>query len=218
MEWAYILEQLPRLAGGLLATLWLSAICTTASLLLAYLAAGALFFELPIVSPVLRGYAYLIRNTPLLVQLFFLYYGLPEIGLRMGATVTGIVALSCWGAAYGLSYLRGAIAALPKSLIEGCAALGLRPWHTLLLVVFPIATRAVVPAMMNMVVSITKNTALLQAIGVAEFTAVAMENIATDFQTMEMFLCLLVGYVSVVLALSLLASRIEARLRRGVHR
>lgn len=217
-DWSHIWRELPPLLGGLLTTIWLAAACLLLSLAIGYLGAAISFFEVPVARRILRGYVALIRNTPLLVQIFFFYYGLPEIGVRASAVITGIVVLSIWGGAYNVENIRGGIEGVPRDLIEAGRALGLRGGRIFLLIVIPIATRTVIPAMMNTAVSITKNTSLLQAIGVAEFTYVAMDDMANSYRTLEMFFALFVGYLAIVLAMSAAAAMLEARLGRGFAR
>lgn len=217
-DWHYLWRMTPQLLDGLRLTVLLACACIAISVVIGYLGATILFFEAPGLRRAVRGYVALIRNTPLLVQMFFFYFGLPEIGVRLDAVLSGIIVLSVWGGAYQIENLRGAIANLPKGLLEGARALGLHPAHIFLFIILPVATRTVVPAMMNTAVSITKNSALLTAIGVPELTYVAMENIATTYRGLENFFALFVGYLFIVLLMSALAGRLEARLGRGFQR
>ncbi|WP_118185583.1 amino acid ABC transporter permease [Paraburkholderia phosphatilytica] len=217
-DWHYLWGATPLLLTGLRLTIVLAVVCICASIAIGYLGATVLFFEVPVLRRAVRGYIALIRNTPLLVQMFFFYFGLPEIGIRVDALWSGIIVLSIWGGAYQIENLRGAIDALPPRLLEAARALGLHPMRTFVFVVLPVATRTVVPSMMNTAVSTTKNSALLTAIGVPELTYVAMDNIANSARGLENFFALFVGYLAIVVGMSFAASLLEARLGRGLAR
>lgn len=214
-DWQYLWQTTPLLLAGLKLTVELALTCIVISLLIGYLGVTVLFFEVPVLKHLVAGYVAAIRNTPLLVQMFFFYFGLPEIGIRADATLSGIIVLSIWGGAYQIENLRGAVSNLSTRLLEGARALGLHRARIYGFIVLPIATRTVVPAMMNTAVSTTKNSALLTAIGVPELTYVAMDNIASSSRGIENFFALFVGYLTVVLTMSALAMLLEVRLGRG---
>ncbi|MFM0305229.1 amino acid ABC transporter permease [Paraburkholderia sediminicola] len=214
-DWHYLWGATPLLLMGLKLTVELALVCIACSVAIGYLGVTVLFLEIPVLRRVVRAYVAAIRNTPLLVQMFFFYFGLPEIGIRADATLSGIIVLSIWGGAYQIENLRGAVNNLPKPLLESARALGLHRARIYGFIVLPVATRTVIPAMMNTAVSTTKNSALLTAIGVPELTYVAMDNIASSARGMENFFALFVGYLTVVLAMSGLAMLLEIRLGRG---
>jgi len=217
-DWSYLATALPLLLVGLRMTVVVALSCIFFSLILGYIGSAILYFEIPFAYRCVRGYIALIRNTPLLVQIFFFYFGLPEIGIRVDATLSGIIVLSLWGGAYQTENLRGALLSLPRALIEGARSLGIHPLRIYISVMLPVATRTVVPALMNTSVSITKNSALLTAIGVPEFTYVAMDNIASTYRSLENFFALFVGYLTVVLAMSAVANLVEHSLGRGFRK
>jgi len=214
-EWASLRDALPSLLGGLKLTIVNSVSCIVVSVLLGYLLATLLYFRPPILWRIAAFWVKFIRNTPLLIQIYFFYFGLPEIGIRPSASVSGIIVLSLWAGAYQAENLRGAIEGLPRRLIEAGRSLGLHPLLLFSAIIVPVATRTVVPAMMNTAVSTTKNTALLSAIGVPDLTYVAMDNIASTYRTLENFLALLVGYLGIVLVMAAVARLVEWRLGRG---
>jgi polar amino acid transport system permease protein len=124
------------------------------------------------------------------------------------------VALAVWGGAYNVENVRGGFLAVPKGLREAARALGLGPFHYILLVAVPVGLRVSIPAMMNTAVSVVKNSAYLQAIGLAELTFVAMEKVAKEFRTLEMFAAIGVLYLALILSLSFVVRRLEFRLQR----
>lgn len=107
---------------------------------------------------------------------------------------------------------------MPHRLTEAMRALALGPVNAFVLIVMPVATRMVVPAMMNTMVSTIKNSALLSAIGVPELTFVAMDNIAESYRTIENFIALLIGYLGIVLVFSAMMTSLERYLGAGYRR
>lgn len=214
----YFLSVIPMFFAGLKITLLLSLVSNTISIIAGYVFATVLYFRIPALHWIIRGYVGLIRNTPLLVQLFFFYFGMPEVGIRTGPLLSGMIVLIIWAAAYQTENIRGAMEGLPHRLTQAGRSLGLEPLNLFLFVIAPIATRTVVPAMMNTIISATKNSSLLSAIGVTELTYVAMDNIAETYRSMENFLALLIGYMVIVLGLSAMSTLLESRLGKAYRR
>lgn len=211
---AYLMAQMPALMRGLVVTIEVSAISIALSIVIGLAGAACRLMRIPVLAQGFAGYVEFIRNTPLLVQLFFIFYGLPAIGLKLSLFWSGVVSLTLWAGAFQVENIRGGLATIGKGLREAAEALGLRPWLYVRLVAVPIAIRVSLPAMLNTSISLLKNSAYLQAIGLAELTFVAVDRIAMDFRTIEMFTALCVIYLALVLGLSFAAGRLEARLQR----
>lgn len=210
----YLLSQVPGLLRGLGMTLVITAISVLMSLAIGLVGATLRTQRVPVLRQLTAAYVELIRNTPILVQLFFLFYGLPVVGMRMSLFWTGVVCLTLWGGAYQIENFRGGLAAVDKNLREAALALNLRTFVFLRHVAVPIAVRVSLPSMVNTAISQLKNSSYLQAIGLAELTFVALDRVATDFRALEMFAALGVIYVTLVFALSAAAARLEQRLNR----
>ncbi|QTL04791.1 amino acid ABC transporter permease [Aquabacter sp. L1I39] len=217
-DWSYLWSISPLFLKGLEMTVFLAVVCNGLAVVLAYVLAAALHFRIKVVQDIIRFYVSFIRNTPLLVQIFFFYFGMPEIGVSAPPTTSGVIVLTLWACAYQTANLRGAIAAVPRTLTETVRALGLKPIDAFIFIIAPVATRAVVPAMMNTMVSTIKNSALLSAIGVPELTFVAMDNIAETYRSIENFVALLIGYLAVVLGFSAMMTSFERHLGKGYRR
>lgn len=177
---------------------------------------GAIFrlASVPILSQLTAAYVSLIRNTPLLVQLFFIFYGLSSIGLGLSLYWSGVVCLVVWGGAYNVENIRGGFKSIPEGLLEASMALGLKKIHYILLVAIPLGMRVAIPASLNTSVSVLKNSAFLQVIGLTELTFVAMDRIAEDFRTLEMLAAIGVIYFVLVLILSASVRQLESRMNR----
>ncbi len=209
---AYLNAQWPALMRGLWLTIQVSALSIVLSILVGVLGAAARVLQIPVLGKLVVGYVEFIRNTPLLAQLFFIFYGLPGLGLRLSLFWSGVLCLTVWAGAYQIENVRGGLETVGKGLREAAFSLGLSPWRFFRLVAAPMAIRVGLPSMLNTSISLLKNSSYLQAIGLAELTYVAIDRISMDFRTIEMFAAICVIYLLLVLTLSFFASRLEYRL------
>jgi polar amino acid transport system permease protein len=214
----YLIRQLPALRRGLALTVQASALAIVISIAIGLVGASLRTLRVPALAPLVVLYVEFIRNTPLLVQLFFVFFGLPAIGLTLSLFWSGVLALALWAGAFQTENVRGGLAAVSPGLAEAARAVGLSRAQYLRLVGLPLAVRTGLPAMLNTCVSLIKNSAYLSAIGVQELSGVAFDRIASDFRAFEMLLVLLVGYLSVVLSLSFAVRLIEHRLQAPFRR
>jgi polar amino acid transport system permease protein len=145
-----------------------------------------------------------IRSTPLLVQLYFLFFVLPDAGIRLSALTTGVLALGLHYSAYTAEVYRAGIEGVPREQWEAALALNMKPWHTWFAVILPQALPPVIPAMGNYLVAMFKDTPMLAAITVMELLQTAKLIGAESFRYLEPLT--LVGLL--FLAISLLSSRL----------
>lgn len=211
---AYLARQWPALLSGTLMTLKVSVIAIALSALIGAIGCAIRVFRVPVLDRCVAAYVELMRNTPILVQLFFIFYGLPAVGLKLSLFASGVLCLSLWAGAYQIENLRGGMASVERRMYESCLALSLRPWHYFIFVAMPIAVRNALPSMLNTAISLLKNSSYLQAIGLMELTFVAVDRIATDFRPLEMFSAILVLYLGMVAVLTLLVHQVAKRLQR----
>lgn len=212
------MRQIPALRAGLALTVQASGLAMLIALGIGLFGASFRALKLPLLAPMVVGYVEFIRNTPLLVQLFFVFFGLPAVGLTLSLFWSGVLALSLWAGAFQTENIRGGLAAVAPGLSEAARALGLSRGKYLRLIGLPLAVRTGLPAMLNTCVSLIKNSAYLSAIGVQELSGVAFDRIASDFRAFEMLAVLLVGYLSVVLSLSFAVRLLEHRLQAPFRR
>jgi L-cystine transport system permease protein len=159
-------------------------------------------------------YVSLMRGTPLLVQLFVIYYGLPGIGIEFTPVTAGILALSLNAGAYLSESLRGAISAVPRGQWWASYSLGLGYGATLRHVVLPQALRVAAPAMSNSLISLIKDTSLVSVITMTELMLSTKEVIATTFQPLPLYLAAAAMYWVMSLAFEALQRYAERRLNR----
>ena len=210
----YIYAQLPALGRGLLMTLEVSSLSILISILVGMAGAAAKVMRVPVLTGLINGYVEFIRNTPLLAQMFFIYFGLPSAGITLSLFWSGVLTLSLWAGAYQIENIRGGLTTVRRGLNDASLALGMRPWQAMRLIAMPLAMRVSQPAILNTSISLLKNSCFLQAVGLAEITYVAMDKIAMDFRTLEMMLVLGVTYLFLVLVMSLLSGWLEHRLHK----
>jgi len=160
-------------------------------------------------------YVSAMRGTPLLVQIFVIYYGLPSVGIEFSPVTAGVLALSLNSGAYLSESLRGAIRAVSEGQWRASFSLGLGYWQTLHHIVMPQALRIAVPSMSNTLISLIKDTSLVSVIALTELMLATKEVIATTFQPLPLYLAAACIYWALSLFFEALQRRAERRLNRG---
>ncbi|AEO47812.1 amino acid ABC transporter permease [Rhodospirillum rubrum F11] len=163
---------------------------------------------------VVRAYIEVIRGTPFLIQLFLLYSGGPFIGLRLEATTAGILGLGIYGSAYFAEIFRGGFEAVPKGYVEAGESLSMSPLVILRRIVVPTMLVAILPAIVNMMIILTKETVVLSIITVPELMYEMQTMAAETFAVFEVIFGLALFYWLLVEVVSRLGRRVEARLTR----
>jgi cystine transport system permease protein len=162
-------------------------------------------------------YVSVMRGTPLLVQIFVIYYGLPTVGIEFTPVTAGVLALSLNSGAYLSESLRGAIASISQGQWRASFSLGLSYWQTLYHIVLPQALRVAVPSMGNTLISLIKDTSLVSVITMTELMLATKEVIATTFRPLPLYIAAAAIYWCMSLAFEALQRRAEHRLNRA-HR
>ena len=219
-ELSFLAETMLRLLTGVPLTLSLAGLSIAAGALLAVLLTIARQAS-PLLGALVRGYVFVLRGTPLLVQLFLIYYGLsqfPEVRqsvlwpfLRQPYWCA-ILAFSLNTAAYGSEILRGGLLAVPQGTVEAGQALGLSRPQLYRTVILPLAVRLALPAYGNEIVIMVKSTALASIVTLMEVTGIAHELIADTFRAFEVFGCAGAIYLSINAAIAATVHRLERAL------
>ncbi len=160
-------------------------------------------------------YVSVMRGTPLLVQIFVIYYGLPSIGIEFTPVTAGVLALSLNAGAYLSESLRGAIDSIGVGQWRASFSLGLGYWQTLGHIVLPQALRVAVPSMSNTLISLIKDTSLVSVITMTELMLTTKEVIATTFRPLPLYIAAAAIYWCMSLAFEALQRRAERRLNRA---
>ncbi len=215
MEWDYINQVLPLYGKAA----WLTLRTGTAGILLAtlvgLLCAAALHWRVPVLRRITAAYVELSRNTPLLIQLFFIYYGLPKIGIKTDPEACGIAGLAFLGGGYMAEAFRSGVEAVDRIQEESALSLGLTRLQAFRLVIFPQAAAISVPAFMANVIFLMKETSVFSAVSLMDLMFTAKDQIGLYYKTAESLFLLVGAYLLILLPLSLLGSLLERRLRHA---
>jgi His/Glu/Gln/Arg/opine family amino acid ABC transporter permease subunit len=200
--WSYVEENADLLKEGLLNTLKVSAIAVAGALVIGLVLGAARAHRIPVVSQLAAVYVEVIRNTPILVQIFMLYFALPQVGIRLEAFTVAWLAVMIWGGAFNTENFRAGFEAVPVRYREAGLALGFRRVSTFVNVTLPIGGRIALPSSINTYISVVKNTSLMYVIAYPELTTVALQINALTLETVETFTVLAVTYLAIVWTLS----------------
>ena len=211
-EWAFIWENRQDLLEGLENTLKVAAIGVAGAFLVGLILGAARAHRIPVVSQLAAVYVEVIRNTPILVQIFMIFFGLPRLGLQPDGFTVAWLSVMIWGGAFNTENFRAGFEAVPRRYREAGYALGFGRMSTFLNVTLPIGGRIALPSSINTYISVFKNTSLMIAIGFPELTNVANNIQATTFRVFEMFTVLAVVYLTLVWVMSALIRLLEQRL------
>ena len=195
---------------GALMTLRLSGLAMVASLVIAILGALARTSGPKPLRMLVAAYVEIIRNTPFLVQIFIIFFGLPTVGLRLDANEGALIALILNGSAYTIEIVRAGIENISQGQIEGALALGLHRLQTFRLVVLPQALRIIVPPLGSQFILLMLNSSVCSAISADELTSAALDVQGRTFRAFEAFIIA----AAIYFALSLLFSTAFATIER----
>jgi polar amino acid transport system permease protein len=211
-QWGFIWANRADLARGLENTLKVAVIGVVGAAVVGVVLGAARAHRIPVLTQLSATYVEVIRNTPILVQIFMLFYGLPRLGVSLDGFTVAWLAVMIWGGAFNTENFRAGFEAVPHRYREGAEALGFGRIGTFLNVTLPIGGRIALPSSINTYISVLKNTSLMVAIGFGELTNVANNIAATTFRVFEMFFVLAAVYLTLVWALSALIRVLERRL------
>lgn len=171
------------------------------------------YYKIPVLRRIVSAYVELSRNTPLLVQLYLLYFGLPKAGIVLSSEACAIIGLSFLGGSYMTEAFRSSLEAVEKIQQESALSLGLNHWQVMRYVIYPQALVLAVPAICANSVFLIKETSVFSAVALADLMYVAKDLIGLYYKTDEALLMLVLAYLILLLPVSLGASWLERRLR-----
>ncbi|WNB87465.1 amino acid ABC transporter permease [Cellulomonas sp. ATA003] len=217
MDWQLVGDSIgPLLTGLVLGTIPLTAISFVLGLAFALVLALMRLSPVALAAAVARAYVSVIRGTPLLLQLFIIFYGLPTFGITLDPFPAAVIALTMNVAGYASEVVRASILAVPRGQWEAASSIGMDSRTALRRIVLPQAARVAVPPLSNTLISLVKDTALTSTILVTELLRKAQEIAAPTFQFFTLYGVAAVIYWVVCLALSVGQTRAEQRLGRYV--
>lgn len=214
--WEIIRDSLPTLLQGLMVTLQLTSISLVLATCIGLIMGLFRISQNKLLSLLAVGYVYLIRGTPLLVQILFIYYGIPKVfDIRLAAFTAGVIAVSLNAGAYLVEIFRAGIESIERGQMEAGRSLGFTYGQTMRLIILPQAVRRMIPAFVNQFIISLKDTSLLSVIGIAELTMQGQSIYAMNFRAFEILTAVGAIYLIVISCLTLLSAWLERRLSRS---
>ena len=218
MNWAFMLEMLPHYVEAAKLTVRIGLIGVAGSLIIGLILAFIRVEKVPVLNGIAKGYIELSRNTPLLIQLFFLYFGLPKIGLVLSSEACAITGLIFLGASYMAESFRSGLEAVSKGQIEAAKSIGLSKGAMFRHVVLPQAMAIAVPSIGANMIFLLKETSVFSAVALADLMYVAKDLIGIYYETDEALLLLVLSYLVILVPVAVFFSLLERRLRHGIGR
>jgi polar amino acid transport system permease protein len=211
-EWVADFSQY---APGFLKAAWIVLLLTVVAIVISWvcglLAALGKASRFVVARQVSTFYVWFIRGTPTLIQIFIVYFGLPQLGLRLSPFVAGVIALGVNSGAYVAEIIRSGLSAIPKGQMESSLALGMSRFDAMTRIILPQVFRIIIPSLTNEAITSLKNTSLLSTITVVELTLYAQMIIASTFRPFDFYIASAVIYLVMTTLLSQLSAHLERR-------
>ena len=215
MDWEYMAKILPLYGKAAVLTVRIGVLGIFFAILTGLLCSVIRQKRIPVLRQLTSVYIELSRNTPLLVQLFFIYYGLPKIGIRTDPETCGIAGLAFLGGSYMAEAFRSGLEAVGKIQHESALSLGLTGMQAFRYVILPQAFAISFPGITANVIFLLKETSVFSAISLMDLMFTAKDQIGLYYRTTECLVLLVLFYLVILLPVSLLGSLIERRIRHA---
>ncbi|MDP9802744.1 amino acid ABC transporter permease [Acinetobacter calcoaceticus] len=217
MNWQYIHSVLPQFFSATLTTLKISIISIILAIIVGLICSILITYRVRVLNRIAQFYIELSRNTPLLIQLFFLYYGLPKLGIKIDGFACGVIGLTFLGGSYMAEAFRAGLQSVAKGQIDSAKSIGLQPIQIFRYVIFPQALAISIPAIGANCLFLIKESSVVSAIAVVELLFVTKDLIGMDYKTTEALFLLIIAYLIILLPVSILTSYLEHRSRKVSH-
>lgn len=212
LDYTVILNKLPILFQGALITLEISLLALLIGMVFGLI--GALFriSTNPVLNFISFIYVWVIRGTPLLVQLFILYFGLPQIGIKLSSMAAGILGLAINTGAYITEILRAGIQAIDKGQMEAAQSLGMGYYKAMARIIAPQAIKISIPPLVNQFIMTLKNSSIASLVTITELLYTGEEMIYTTFRSFEVYTTVAVIYLVMNSVFMVIANRLERQM------
>ncbi|MDO5302010.1 MAG: amino acid ABC transporter permease [Tissierellia bacterium] len=217
MNMEFIRRFLPLYVEGAKITFFLGMAGILGALILGFLVALVRRQKVPVLNQIAGIYVEISRNTPLLIQLFFLYFGLPKVGIVMSSEVCAVVGLIFLGGSYMAESFRAGLDAVDPNQEEAALSVGLSRAQVFRYVILPQAISVAMPSFHGNVIFLLKETSVFSAVALADLMYVAKDLIGLYYETDEALLLLVISYLILLLPITFLMKYLERRLRHGQH-
>lgn len=215
MDFEFINEYVPLYIEAAKLTIRIAFIGILFSVATGFLLSLIRYYKIPVLHRIAGGYIELSRNTPLLIQLFFLYFGLPKAGIMLSSEACAITGLIFLGSSYMAEAFRSGLEAVPDSQLESGLSLGLTKLQVIRYVLLPQAVSVSVPAFAANVIFLIKETSVFSAVALADLMYTAKDLIGLYYVTTEALFMLVIAYLIILLPISILFSLVERKLRHA---
>ena len=215
MNWSYMGKVLPLYRDAALLTIRIGLLGIVFAILTGLVCSVIRHLRIPVLRTLTAVYIEVSRNTPLMVQLFFLFYGFPKIGLKIPAETCGVIGLAFLGGSYMAETFRSGLEAVGQIQYESAASLGMTRFQTFRHVILPQAFAISFPGITANVIFLLKETSVFSVITLMDLMFTAKDLIGMDYNTYECLALLVLFYLIILLPVSLLGSLAERRVRRA---
>jgi polar amino acid transport system permease protein len=212
IDWGIVETAIPLLARGTLVTVQISLAAGILACVFGFVLGLCALSHSRSLRWVISAYVDFIRGTPLLIQIFLVFFALPVIGIRLDEIWAGIVALTCNTSAHIAETVRGGVGSVERGQTEAAKSIGMTHPQILIWILLPQALRPIVPPLTNELISMTKNSSLLSVISVYELTRAGQAIISVHFVPFEIYLLLALYYYTLIKMLSWISRWIESRM------
>ncbi len=213
MDWEFIAKYIQLYQKAAVLTVEIGILGIAVAILIGLMCETVNYFKIPVLRRIVAIYIELSRNTPLLIQLFFIYYGLPKIGIRTDARICGIAGLAFLGGSYMAEAFRSGVEAIDIIQEESAYSLGLSRMQTVRYIIFPQAVSISAPAFIANVIFLLKETSVFSSISLMDLMFTAKDLIGLYYNTTESLVLLVAFYLLILLPVSVIGSLVERRLR-----
>ncbi len=213
MDIDFIVKYIPLYIEAAKLTLRLAFIGIVISLVIGIFCSLCQYYKVPILKRIVGIYIELSRNTPLLVQLFFLYFGLPKLGIKISSETCAIIGLGFLGGSYMAEAFRSGLEAIEKSQMESGLSIGLSHSQVMQYIIFPQVLSISIPALCANVIFLIKETSVFSVVALADLMYVAKDLIGLYYKTDEALFMLVIAYLILLLPISIVAAWMERRMR-----
>ncbi len=213
-DWSVIIDAIPALMGGARLTILITLAGIVGGMIVGFIAGLMRAYGNVVLNAIAFTYIELIRGTPIVVQVMFIYFALPVLAdIRVNPMTASVVAIVVNAGAYIAEIVRGSFLSVHKGLREAGLALGLPMWKTLVYIVGPVAFRRMIPPLGNQFIVSLKDTSLFIVIGVGELTRQGQEIMAANFRAVEIWSAVAILYLLMTGTLTLILRIVEKRMR-----
>ena len=215
--WNYFWKYLPTLfTAAIRYTIPLALLSFALGLLIGFIVALMRLSQIPILVKIAELYSWIIRGTPLIVQLFIIFYGLPSFGILLDGFTSGVIGLSIAQGAYNSETIRGAILSIPKGQWEAAKALGMSKMQMYLHIIIPQAATVAVPSLSNSFIGLTKDTSICGILTIKEIFHRGQQIVATIYEPMLIYLMCALVYLIINTFLTFLQKGIEKKFSKHI--